>query len=53
MVFLTIYFLLLACFAITFLIGSPDSNQNFFYFFKQAYEIGLGGDAEEFDNSPV
>ena len=52
-VFLFIYFLLLFCFAITFLIGSPDSNQNIFYYMKQTYEIGLGGDAEEFDNSPV
>jgi len=33
-VFLGIYFLLLSCFAITFLIGSPDSNQNFIYFLK-------------------
>lgn len=33
-VFLGIYFLLLLCFAITFLIGSPDSNQNIFYYLK-------------------
>ena len=34
MTFLGIYFLLVLCFAITFLIGSPDNNQGIVYFIK-------------------